>query len=351
MLWFFLEFSYVQNNSGIFRVVYQFKDHLGNVRLTYSDSDLNGAIDPSTEIISEKNYYPFGLKHKGYNNVVSPNGNSVAQKFGFQEQQLEDDLGLNWSSFKCRNHDPAIGRFMTIDPLTEVYHHWGPYVFSGNRVIDSRELEGLEPASVHRTIDDAARNFGVFYNGVSIMVNREYGSTIYQVATSSGIQYAYSTPNIGSGDGVTPSSASTGSTSAAIIHTHAGYDPNYDNNVFSGIPSITYNTKSTSGDLGYFNHYSLPGFVATPNGSLQKYDPISGLISTLPVILPFDVRDPTSPTPRPSVTPLPSITPAPITPVTPPTIIPTIIPRPPSPRPRPKPLPIIIPPRPKCLDC
>jgi hypothetical protein len=34
---------------------------------------------------------------------------------------------------------------MSIDPLTEEYHTWSPYVFSGNRVIDARELEGLEP--------------------------------------------------------------------------------------------------------------------------------------------------------------------------------------------------------------
>src|SRR5690606_3950039 len=54
-------------------------------------------------------------------------------------------LGLNWDSFKWRNYDYAIGRFMSIDPLTEEYNTWSPYVFSGNRVIDARELEGLEP--------------------------------------------------------------------------------------------------------------------------------------------------------------------------------------------------------------
>jgi hypothetical protein len=38
---------------------------------------------------------------------------------------------------------------MNIDPLTEDYMDWGPYVFSGNRVIDSRELEGLEPTDAN----------------------------------------------------------------------------------------------------------------------------------------------------------------------------------------------------------
>ena len=37
---------------------------------------------------------------------------------------------------------------MCIDPLTEKYMDWTPYAFSGNRVVDSRELEGLEPVEV-----------------------------------------------------------------------------------------------------------------------------------------------------------------------------------------------------------
>ena len=52
-----------------------------------------------TVIVEESNYYPFGLKHKGYNNVTSSNGNSVAQKRGYQDQMLDDDLGLNWNTF------------------------------------------------------------------------------------------------------------------------------------------------------------------------------------------------------------------------------------------------------------
>ncbi|WP_363319683.1 DUF3238 domain-containing protein, partial [Flavobacterium sp.] len=41
-----------------------------------------------------------------------------------------------------------VQRFLSIDPLTEKYNTWSPYTFSGNRVVDSRELEGLEPYTV-----------------------------------------------------------------------------------------------------------------------------------------------------------------------------------------------------------
>ncbi len=49
---------------------------------------------------------------------------------------------------KYRMHDPRVGRFFTIDPLTSQYPHNSPYAFSENRVIDSVELEGLEKVSV-----------------------------------------------------------------------------------------------------------------------------------------------------------------------------------------------------------
>ncbi len=40
-------------------------------------------------------YYPFGLKHVGYNFNGSNNGNSVAQKFKYNGVELEESLGLN----------------------------------------------------------------------------------------------------------------------------------------------------------------------------------------------------------------------------------------------------------------
>jgi len=41
-------------------------------------------------------------------------------------------------------HDPRLGRFFAVDPLTAEYPWNSPYAFSENRVIDGVELEGLE---------------------------------------------------------------------------------------------------------------------------------------------------------------------------------------------------------------
>ena len=64
--------------------------------------------------------------------------------FQLNYQERQDELGLNWDSFKYRNYDYAIGRFMSVDPLAEKYAYNGVYNFSENRVLDARELEGLE---------------------------------------------------------------------------------------------------------------------------------------------------------------------------------------------------------------
>ena len=41
-------------------------------------------------------------------------------------------------------HDPRIGRFFAVDPLSGMYPYNSPYAFSENRVIDAIELEGME---------------------------------------------------------------------------------------------------------------------------------------------------------------------------------------------------------------
>ena len=67
----------------------------------------------------------------------------------FQGQRVDDDLGINWIQFKWRNHDPQIGRFVEIDPLSEKYVYNSTYAFSENKVTNDVELEGLESVSAN----------------------------------------------------------------------------------------------------------------------------------------------------------------------------------------------------------
>lgn len=68
--------------------------------------------------------------------------------YGFQGQERDDEAKGSGNSinYKFRMHDPRLGRFFAVDPLASSYPFYSPYSFSGNRVIDMIELEGLEPA-------------------------------------------------------------------------------------------------------------------------------------------------------------------------------------------------------------
>jgi RHS repeat-associated protein len=128
--------GYVAKNSGNFDYIYQYKDHLGNVRLSY---------DKNLKIVVENNYYPFGLLQKGYNNIPNTNVGSVqAEKYKYNGKELQDELGLNIYFFKFRSYDPALGRFWQIDPLAGTYAHNSTYAFAENNVSSGTDLEGLE---------------------------------------------------------------------------------------------------------------------------------------------------------------------------------------------------------------
>lgn len=68
--------------------------------------------------------------------------NTVTKKIEFII--LEDEL----EKIKIARRDKEVSRFMSVDPLASKYPFYSPYAFSGNRVIDCREFEGLEPIDV-----------------------------------------------------------------------------------------------------------------------------------------------------------------------------------------------------------
>ncbi|MBW1298438.1 hypothetical protein GBO31_23265 [Aquimarina litoralis] len=98
-----------------------------------------------SEILEEKNYYPFGLPQKGYNTMISSHGNSAAQKFGFTGKEHQDELGLGWIDITARNYDAALGRWMNIDPLAEEMRRHSPYNYAFNNPIYFMDPDGMKP--------------------------------------------------------------------------------------------------------------------------------------------------------------------------------------------------------------
>lgn len=114
----------VVNGANTYSYVFNYTDHLGNVRLSYSDVDKNGTI-ATTEILDESHYYPFGLKHSGYNDRLVTD-----YKYKYNKKEFQDEMGLNMYDYGARSYDPALGRWMTIDPLAENSRRWTPYNYA-----------------------------------------------------------------------------------------------------------------------------------------------------------------------------------------------------------------------------
>jgi RHS repeat-associated protein len=100
-------------------------------------------------VLSFSDYYPFGMQ------MVGRNGSNGDYRYGFQGQETDDEITGSEShvSYKYRMHDARLGRFFAVDPLTSEYPHYTPYSFSGNRVIDAVELEGLEEDVLNKKVE------------------------------------------------------------------------------------------------------------------------------------------------------------------------------------------------------
>ena len=123
------------------------KNYLGNARVSFGRTSA-GAL----EIVDSNDYYPFGMEYVGFQGA---NTQLPSYTYGFQGQEKQTETG--WSSFKWRNSIPELGRFFNVDPLSEKYSYQSHYNFSENRVVDGRELEGLEVILVK----DSKKNEGI----------------------------------------------------------------------------------------------------------------------------------------------------------------------------------------------
>ena len=107
-------------------------------------------VSGGSEIVEENNYYPFGLEHKGYNNVV----NGREHKYGFGGKEENDELGLEWLDFGARNYDPALGRWMNLDPLAEKMRRHSPYNYAFNNPVYFIDPDGMQPMESMQSIDE-----------------------------------------------------------------------------------------------------------------------------------------------------------------------------------------------------
>ena len=94
---------------------YSLKDHLGNTRVIFADSNNDG----TPEIIQESDYYPFGMQHAS--------STTATNYYLFNGIERQEDLNLNVDMAHFRTYDYALGRWWQTDPK----YDYSQAVYSG----------------------------------------------------------------------------------------------------------------------------------------------------------------------------------------------------------------------------
>jgi RHS repeat-associated protein len=138
--------GYVNYNTGVYKHVFNYKDHLDNVRVSYTKDDATGL----PVILEQNHYYPFGLKHTNYNTTLLKLRGSTpvaattsVRKYRHRSYEFQDELGLNWYDFGMRGYMPDIGRWGGVDMLAETSRRFSPYAYCLNNPVYFIDVDGM----------------------------------------------------------------------------------------------------------------------------------------------------------------------------------------------------------------
>ena len=154
---------------------YHHKDHLGNVRLAFTDRNEDQKVellDDASEITQQNDYYPFGLRQEGgelvFHHEVGGN------RYRYNGKELNEDLGLY--DYGARWYDPAIGRWGQIDPLAEKFTNWSPYNYVYNNPIayidpDGRQGDLANGITIWFQKDESISNQQLLQAAINYIIN------------------------------------------------------------------------------------------------------------------------------------------------------------------------------------
>jgi RHS repeat-associated protein len=87
-------------------------------------------------------------------------------RYGFNGKEKDKDMDGNSYDYGFRIYNPALGRFLSYDPLHNEYHDLSPYHFAGDNPIRNLDVDGGEPKDyMSKWLYYALKNHDVLSNG------------------------------------------------------------------------------------------------------------------------------------------------------------------------------------------
>ncbi|WP_278985295.1 RHS repeat domain-containing protein [Segatella bryantii] len=115
---------------------YYVKDHLGNHRIVQNEK---GKVEASY------NYYPFGNTFDHFGELYA---SSIIQPYRYNGKEYDSMYGLEMYDYGARLYDPLVGRWFSIDPLSEKYYSISPYVYCADNPVKHVDPDGRWVANV-----------------------------------------------------------------------------------------------------------------------------------------------------------------------------------------------------------
>jgi RHS repeat-associated protein len=120
-------------NAGTWTYEFDYKDHLGNTRVSFKANGSN------LEKTAETAFDPWGVRM----NIGAVN--AFQNRFEFLNRQKESTFGLNTIRLGARGYNPTIGRFDAVDEIIDGQEQYSTYQYGWNNPILRSDPDGRCP--------------------------------------------------------------------------------------------------------------------------------------------------------------------------------------------------------------
>ena len=290
----------VVNGTTAYSYVYNYTDHLGNIRLSYAQDP---ASPTELKILEENHYYPYGLKHTNYNSdllvhreyrgalgikdpgPIEPLVPVLPYNYKYNGKELQDEMGLNAYAYGWRDYDPAIGRFHKIDRFAEKYYNLNPYQYGANNPIIYNDIKG-DSIAIYSPEDNGfikyengnlysknSKGKWEIYNGKNVKIDKNGSSSIGGFLG----KVLEALDKIRNGN--------AGSELINVLQNASKYIRIYEGeNGASGIAgNVWWNPLNTTGGPNQLGNTFRPAYIGLTHELGHVFDGLDGVVNNMPI--------------------------------------------------------------------